>query len=77
MVKVKEMESSPSGPLAVSKFGGSSWSVRMLSEESCIGIVGSRGQLRSHPSTIQSHPGSWAGFGTVGERMGWRSALLV
>lgn len=52
---------------------------RMLSEESCVRIVGSKGsaQVTSKCSSAQPSLGSWWGFGTTGERMGWRSALLV
>lgn len=51
----------------------------MLSEESCVRIVGSKGsaQVTSKCSSAQPSLGGWWGFGTTGERMGWRSALLV
>lgn len=46
----------------------------MLSEESCVRIVGSRGQLRVHQSVVRPSPGSGAGFGTMGYSMGQRPA---
>ena len=50
---------------------------RMLSEESCVWIVGVGGELRSHQSVVQPSLDHWSGFDTVGQSVEQRSALLA